>query len=77
MHIRACKGSSDSEFLASSAYVVQNLAIAAQYLPYLNSIFLTIYRDPLQTLLRKPSFCVSLLKLSSLSPMARTKPERA
>lgn len=32
------------------------------------------YRDALQTFLRKPSFWVSLLKLSSLSPIARMKP---
>jgi hypothetical protein len=44
---------------------------------YLNSISPCIYRDALQTFLRKPSFCVSLLKLSSHSPMARTKPQMA
>jgi hypothetical protein len=46
-------------------------------MPYLNSMTPNIYRDALQTLLRKPSFCASLLRLSSLSPMARTKPLRA
>jgi hypothetical protein len=37
----------------------------------------TLYRDALQTLLRKPSRWVSLFRESSDSPMARTKPQRA
>src|SRR4051812_3528055 len=35
------------------------------------------YRLALQTPFRKPSLCASLFRLSSLSPMARTKPHRA
>lgn len=44
---------------------------------YLNSVSTAIYLDADQTDLRKPSRCVSLFMLSSDSPMARTKPERA
>lgn len=36
-----------------------------------------IYLEADQTLLRKPSRCVSLFIESSDSPMARTKPDRA
>lgn len=38
---------------------------------------IVLYRDALQTPLRKPSFCVSLFIESSDSPMARTKPQSA
>jgi hypothetical protein len=71
---KSSKDISDSE----RPVTCQALPSAAAFcVPYLNSIPPSIYRDPLQTLLRKPSFCESLFRLSSLSPMARTKPLRA
>lgn len=52
-------------------------ANAAAMRAYLNSVSTTIYLDADQTDLRKPSRCVRRFMLSSDSPMARTKPERA
>ena len=63
------EGSSDSEFLLPVSRSPDTSP--ESQCAYLNSISPTIYRLALQTDLRKPSFCASLLKLSSASPMAR------
>lgn len=73
--------SSDSEFLDLVSQCIPFRSASVMVWPwvgaYLNSVSTTIYRDALQTDLRKPSFCASLFRLSSDSPMARTKPLRA